>query len=217
MDDDITGLNYWRLCDELSIDQAACLVVGVDPSEKESMELKLHSPTNPKGFEAARAALGNAAESGILPANIKRSVLGARIEETKSGKEVPDDIYYPLDTNLTTIKVSDLRIWLKNRGFTAGFFFPDTNSDTPDYLNVHHKHYAPKLAAAIESWTEISSRPECLKGKSPKQALMKWLREHAHRFGLTKEDGNPNEQGIEEIAKIANWQIKGGAPKTPEA
>jgi hypothetical protein len=41
------------------------------------------------------------------------------------------------------------------------------------------------------------------------------LAAHANEFGLTKEDGNPNEQGIEEVAKIANWDTKGGAPKTP--
>jgi hypothetical protein len=41
------------------------------------------------------------------------------------------------------------------------------------------------------------------------------LRQHANKFGLTKDDGNPNEQGIEEVAKIANWDTKGGAPKTP--
>ena len=45
--------------------------------------------------------------------------------------------------------------------------------------------------------------------------MMKWLRRHADQYGLTKDDGNPNEQGIEEIAKIANWDSKGGAPKTP--
>jgi hypothetical protein len=32
------------------------------------------------------------------------------------------------------------------------------------------------------------------------------------RVYLTKEDGN-NEQAIEEIAKIANWDMKGGAPR----
>ena len=32
---------------------------------------------------------------------------------------------------------------------------------------------------------------------------------------LTKDDGNPNQLGIEEVAKIANWSVKGGAPKTP--
>ncbi|MND07504.1 hypothetical protein D3C83_295210 [compost metagenome] len=52
-------------------------------------------------------------------------------------------------------------------------------------------------------------------GKSPKQALEKWLREHALEFGLTTEDGSPNGTGIEEAAKVANWQPGGGAPKTP--
>ena len=51
--------------------------------------------------------------------------------------------------------------------------------------------------------------------KTVKQALVIWLRQNANRFGLTKEDGNPNEQGIEEVAKIANWDATGGAPKTP--
>jgi hypothetical protein len=46
-------------------------------------------------------------------------------------------------------------------------------------------------------------------------SIVIWLRQHANEFGLTKEDGNPNEQGIEEVAKIANWDTKGGAPKTP--
>jgi len=52
-------------------------------------------------------------------------------------------------------------------------------------------------------------------GKTPKQALAKWLREHAAEFGMTDDEGKPNETGIEEAAKMANWQPGGGAPKTP--
>ncbi|WP_186308572.1 hypothetical protein [Paraburkholderia sp. BCC1885] len=48
-----------------------------------------------------------------------------------------------------------------------------------------------------------------------KDAIRKWLREHAAEFDLTNEDGNPNETGIDEVAKVANWQPSGGAPKTP--
>jgi hypothetical protein len=44
---------------------------------------------------------------------------------------------------------------------------------------------------------------------------MKWLRENASEFGLSDDDGKPNETGIEETAKVANWQPGGGAPKTP--
>ena len=54
-----------------------------------------------------------------------------------------------------------------------------------------------------------------LKGKTAKQALERWLRENAAGYGLSDEDGNPNAKGIEECAKVANWQHKGGAPKTP--
>ena len=46
------------------------------------------------------------------------------------------------------------------------------------------------------------------------QALLVWLRQHANEFGFTREDGNPNEQGIEEVAKIGKWDTRGGAPKT---
>ena len=44
---------------------------------------------------------------------------------------------------------------------------------------------------------------------------MKWLRENGADFGLSDEEGKPNELGIEECAKVANWQPGGGAPKTP--
>jgi hypothetical protein len=39
-----------------------------------------------------------------------------------------------------------------------------------------------------------------------------FLPEKTRGASLGKEDGNPNEQGIEEVAKIANWDIRGGAP-----
>jgi hypothetical protein len=69
------------------------------------------------------------------------------------------------------------------------------------------------LAAAIEAWKAVSADAELRRGKSVKQALMVWLRQHAKEFGLTKEDGNPNEQGIKEVAKIANWDTRGGRTK----
>ena len=71
------------------------------------------------------------------------------------------------------------------------------------------------MAAAIEAWKAVSANAELRRGKSVKQALNVWLRQQANEFGLTKEDGNPNEQGIEDVAKIANWDTRGGAPKTP--
>jgi hypothetical protein len=79
------------------------------------------------------------------------------------------------------------------------------------YLDQSHPRYSPKLAAAVRAWLAVDDP----KGKSPKQALESWLTAHASEFALTKEDGTPNTQGIDECAKVANWNPKGGAPKTP--
>ena len=54
-----------------------------------------------------------------------------------------------------------------------------------------------------------------LSGKTVKQSLEKWLRLNARDYGLCDEEGKPNETGIQECAKVVNWQQKGGAPKTP--
>ena len=93
-------------------------------------------------------------------------------------------------------------------------FFPEPQVD-PDYLSKSHEDYSPKLAAAIQAWKVVSAEPARRRGKTVKQALIIWLRQHGNEYGLTKEDGNPNEKGIEEVAKVANWETTGGVPKTP--
>jgi hypothetical protein len=136
------------------------------------------------------------------------------IQIRKAEEYAPSSYTRAPDWAHTTISVDELRTWLRGRGFKTGFFFPE-GADTADYLNPNHPHYSPKLAAAIEAWEVVHKDASLTRGKTVKQALVIWLRRNASRFGLTKEDGNPNEQGIEEISKIANWDTKGGAPKTP--
>ncbi len=108
------------------------------------------------------------------------------------------------------VQVESLKEWLVSRGFRQGFFFPE-RTETPDYLDPGNPRYAPKLAAAVRAWQAVTDPA----GRHPKQALTKWLRENAAEFDLTDDEGKPNETGIEETAKVANWQPGGGAPKTP--
>ena len=49
-------LDYWRLCEELNIVQAALLVVGEDPSCAEYTEDQ-EVQNRPKGYEAAKTAI----------------------------------------------------------------------------------------------------------------------------------------------------------------
>ncbi len=193
--------DYWRLCEELTIMEAALLVAGVSPAQNSYVE-NWDVEKRPLGYEAAKSAIRNALK--------KKSIPGTVMEESDhdiNGNPFP----IPGTVSLNSIvEVDGLREWLRGRGLRHGFFFPEKEVP-PDYLDPKHPRYAPKLAAAVSAWLAISN-PQ---GKHPKQALAKWLRENATRFGLTDDDGKPNETGIDETAKVANWLPSGGAPKTP--
>ena len=233
-DASVESLDYWRLCDELSVVQAALLIIGEDPAKNQEWVEGWKPDNRPTGYDAARAALTHAILSGKLLARIRRAAWERGWDEDpregekftsevalfKDQNEFPDEATYPIrrgliyravpDWHLTTVQVSELRKWLAGRGFKGGFFFPDA-TDAPDYLDPSNPRYAPKMAAAVRAWQEVTDPS----GKHPKQALAKWLRENAAKFGMTDEEGKPNETGIEEAAKVANWQPGGGAPKTP--
>ena len=228
-------LDYWRLCDELNVVQAALLIVGEDPSTAEYTETTTVE-NRPKGYEAAKTAITHAVRKYAFyrseldrfdklpkgdgfqsPADYLNSL---RLSSLK-GNVVPvwdtdingnptHIIQGSIDLWQSTVEVAALRILLKERGFSTGFFFP-VSGDTPDYLDPRNPRYAPKLAAAVRAWEAVTDPGT----KSPKKALDKWLREHAAEFGLADEDGLPINQAVEDCSKVANWQLSGGAPKTP--
>lgn len=199
---DFEDLDFWRLCDELSIREAALLIAGCDPAGKYGHVENWKREERPPGYEAAKTAIRNALRKDAIAGTI---VLEMTCDS--NGNEYPADGTLSLDSR---VEVEALREWLSWRGLSTGFFFP-AETDSPDYLNPKNPRYAPKLAAAVRAWQAVIDPA----GKHPKQALMKWLREHAAEYNLSDEEGKPNETGIEEAAKIANWQPGGGAPKTP--
>jgi hypothetical protein len=215
------SLDYWRLCDEFSVINAALLIVGEDPSNSIEYIQGWKAHICPDGYFAAKTALINAIYGKRLNATLRypaRVLLDGEYEKIgekilEQGNEFEIAIKDVPDWGQTTIKVEDLRSWLISRGFKTGFFFAD-HVDAPDYLDKSHSCYAPKLAAAVDAWQAIASDEALLDGKTPKQAIEKWLRENASRFGLSDDDGNPNKDGIEQISKVANWRLEGGAAKT---
>lgn len=200
---DRNGFDYWRLCDELSIVQTALLIAGLDPSGENGYAENWELHVRPIGYEAAKAGVSNALRNGVIKGKL------IPLYDTDMNGNRCGAIDDSIDINESRVEVDSLRDWLAGRGFRHGFFFP-LNTDAPDYLDPRNSRFAPKLAAAVRAWQAVID-PE---RKHPKQALMKWLREHAAEFALTDDDGKPNETGIEEVAKVANWQPGGGAPKT---
>lgn len=196
--------DYWKLCEEFTLMQAALLVVGCDPASNSSYCESWKIEERPAGYEAAKHGI----KFGLLKGTIKGRHIGLP-EFDINGNEV-GEMVGTTDIERSTIERESLVSWLSSRGLRSGFFFPKASHD-PDYLDPANPRYAPKLAAAVRAWQAVTDPA----GKHPKQALAKWLREHASSFAMTDDEGKPNETGIEEAAKVANWQPGGGAPKTP--
>jgi hypothetical protein len=180
------------------------LVLGYDPANQRSYQIEDHKREEiPDGYGALKAALVNAVRSGKLDA-----------KTTLMTDDYNNQPYDRIDIDETIISVQSLTIFLKEKGFSEGFFFPQGNIFEA-YLDSKNPFFASKLSAAINAWKAVTENQKSLAGKTPKQALEKWLRENASKYGLTKDDGTPNETGIQEICKISNWKPEGGAAKTP--
>tara|TARA_R100001143_G_C3360729_1_gene135376 strand:- start:4054 stop:4716 length:663 start_codon:yes stop_codon:yes gene_type:complete len=206
-EESLSSLDYWRLCDELTVIQAALLLSGHDPSSDQEYIENWGAEQRPDGYEGAKAAISRALIRDLIDGELVPEFeydINGHLNGDKPGT---------IDLKKSTVNVDSLKRWLRERGISTGFFFHITE-DKPDYLDPKHPRYSPKLAAAVSAWFAIDDEA-ALKGRSAKQALEKWLRENAAKFNLSNEDGKPNEKGIEECAKVANWQYKGGAPKTP--
>ena len=189
--------NYWRLCDSLSVRQAALLVIGEDPASEVGTYCESWRPADrPRGYEAAKQGIGNALSSGTIE--------GRQVEQPEFepvGTQI-GTVPGSLDVDLSTVDRDSLVEWLSRRGFRSGFFFPETPaSAVPDYLDPLNERYAPKLAAAVQAWLATGGSI----GKPPRQALVVWLRENAARFKLSDAEGMPNEEEIEHAASLATW------------
>jgi hypothetical protein len=194
-------ISRWKLADGLNVYQIALLTAGYDPSEFESDNYSKWPEEVRIEISPYLIAIKNAARSGKI---IFKEILEGWGEGNTTSWE------------MSIVDIDSLCDWMRSRNFQDGFFIPDEN-DVDSLSNPVGDFYAPKLSAAVHAWNEVTADPESLNGKTPKRALEVWLRKHANEYGLTNKDGNPNELGIEEICKVANWKPAGGASPTPTA
>jgi hypothetical protein len=193
-------IERWKLADELNVYQISLLIAGYDPSEFE---------------EDAHERWPQETRIEISP--FLNAIKNAARSQKFTFKEVTYQNYDEPETNWISslVNIDSFCDWLRSRNFVDGFFLSVKESDR--LTNISSEFYAPKLAAAVCAWNEVTASPDALNGKTPKKALEIWLRKHANEYGLTDKDGNPNKLGIEEICKVANWKPSGGASPTPTA
>lgn len=216
---------FWGLNEDFTIDEAAALIVGMNPAYVDRCERDTNFERNYPGIGPTRAALVSAIAAKRLRATIRYDAeprydysgtdwlkergywKGEDVREVEDleGKAFVIDAVPNWRTS--TVAIDDLREWLSRKNWRSAFFFPNTAesaapSGVPDYLDRTNGRYAPKLAAAVSAWQAVTDAGK----KSPKAALAKWLTDHADDFGLSA-------LGIEEAAKVANWATIGGSPK----
>jgi hypothetical protein len=160
-------IKRWKLADELVAFQIAHLISGFDPSEFESDAYDRWPDEVKAELSPYLNAIKNAARSGKF-----------------QFKPVEFREYNEIDWDASTINVDSFCDRMRSRYFVDGFFI--TNGANPEGLaDSTSVFYAPKLAAAVRAWNEVTSNQEALSGKTPKKALEIWLRKHANEYGLT--------------------------------
>ena len=108
----------------------------------------------------------------------------------------------------STVEVIDIKKWLLNKGVNSDFFFPFGNKAS--VKNPENPRYAAKLACALAAWENVVNKAP---GKSVKQTLQGWVQSNGVQYGLG-EGGVVSPTAALEVAKIANWDTKGGANPT---
>ncbi|MYZ53177.1 hypothetical protein [Malikia spinosa] len=199
---------WWKFVDEFTIHQAALLIVGVEPNSETGTNCRDWKPhEKPNGYSILLQALSSGLAKGVLK--------GEHIPQFDydiNGNEC-GEFSGSTDVERSIVERASLVRWLADRGHRTGFFFPSADAGTPDYLNPDHPKYSGRLAAAVRAWEAVAAEEK--DGKTPKQWLEKWLREHAAQFsGMTKDDGSPSEKAVGECSTVANWKA-GGPAKTP--
>lgn len=193
-------IERWRLPEWLNAFQIALLMVGYDPADI-SRDSNGHCP--PKIYK----------EINVYLIAVQQAAISNFIESRIAYYD--DRFHDNIDWDETNIRIESLARWIKDRGFTDRFFVTQASARMNTSMDSSSPFYSGKLDAALQAWQAVSSNPALLRGKSPKQALEAWLTGSAARFGLVRPDGTPNKQGIEEVAKVANWKPHGGATPTP--
>jgi hypothetical protein len=210
------------MCDQLTVVQAALLIIGSDATAFERDICRELDANPPEGYQAVLTLLTRAINTNKLKANNN----GRRTEYSYWEEETEKVVWCVPTSSIACeslyVEVDDLKVWLQGQKLFPKFFFPESSkpanepnqSHDPDYLDPFHPNYSAKLAAAVCAWEYLTAHPEAIGKRSVKKAIEKWLREHAIPYGLTDRAGRINETAIEEVSKVANWNTVGGAPKT---
>lgn len=182
----MTELYHWRFHEDLTVIQAAWLIIGCDPSDWTNEALGdlpsfLKQDITPKAFYAHFSALKQAVMNGKISGTVihykSTPNYQARVEQSISGNKYL--ISKEPDWDTTTVPVKELKVWLLRIGYKAAFFFDEQENEQqplPVYNDEQH-HISKDLAilnnAAHKFWANADKND---KDTHPKQEVVReWL------------------------------------------
>ena len=188
----------WRTIKELSLTEAAYLLGGVDPGPLRQGRRMIEGEPSQWTHKLERAVK---AKSLVAHRIVVRSFAG--LTETKEIEPSSVGAHEVLVPGLTRVSVLNLVTWcLANQ---APVPWPFLDSVVPNQ-EQSTSAYPPELSAAIEAFEAVRSDPSATIRKSPKAAIVAWLKQNKPELTQGARD---------RIAIVANWQPAGGAPKMP--
>ncbi len=149
----------WKLATHLNVYQIALLMAGYDPAEymskdPENWSYELKQDTGP-----FLTAIMNA---------VHENKIVATFEYVQGGLTWSD----------TRIDLDSFRSWLSSRNFRDDFFSPEGTPVDP-VLDAESEFYAPKLAAAVRAWREVTPNPKPWRASRRRKHLKFGLRRMA--------------------------------------
>jgi hypothetical protein len=144
-------LEYWRLCGELSVMQAALLAVGVDPASEAGAYCEDWKPhERPRGYEALKTAIVSALRKGEI-----KGVLVPLYEYDINGN-ICDEVPGSLDIRDSLVEVASVREWLIGHGFgeRVGFLFEPCAISAPPSLLKRLEEVEAKAAGLQQALNE---------------------------------------------------------------
>lgn len=184
----------WQHVEFLSIHDAACLLLGVEPVERNRVL--------PHEVTAMQKALGQAVIVGRLPVY----AAFAWQEDSLDGPEPITSHQIGPHTHLadsSTVLVDDLIVWCEAKSIPHLW---GKRRKNPMEAVAQMPDCPAELHAAIEAFSAVYLSPAATMTRSPKNALLAWLEQHKPEL---------SSNARERVATVANWQPTGGAPKTP--
>ena len=189
---DLTNsLEVWDLCDEMTVTQAAMYLSGHNPSFGSDVVESQIDLERPKNYDPMKQII-----LGALRQQQIKGHLVPLYERDTSGSRNPID--HSIDPDRSVVDMNSLQAFLEARGLKLS----RRRSLLPD-----------KLRAAVDAYFATAATPP--RGKTRKQGLTEWLTLNAAAYGLVDHRGKPIASSIDEIARVANPDPAGGAPRTP--